>query len=69
MSNFFRQGNIWHNFADISLLGDQGLKFKDFSKGLTEFLEEIKTGLQNEHSLYVKSRNEAIKFGIVKHAK
>ena len=69
MSNFFRQGDIRHNFADVSLLESKGLKFIDFSKGLAEFLEEIKPGLKNEHSSYLKSRSEAIKFGILKHAK
>ena len=69
MSNLFRQGDIRHNFADISLLGKRGTKFINFSRGLVELLEEIKPRLQNEQSSYLKSRDEAIKSGILKHAK
>lgn len=69
MTNFYRQGDIRHNFADTSILINNSFKFIQFSNGIKNFLTEIEPQLKYESSEYAKSRAEAMKNGILKSAK
>ena len=69
MTNFYRQGDIRHNFADTSILAGKSFKFQKFSDGVNQFLTKIEPRLKYERSEYNKSRAEAIKNGVLKYAR